>query len=72
MPAYVVTDSAPACLLSFVVEERSWEAPLRYESATNSAFMVSQSNFIRTAGRSDGGNDSCHESIPRSGLVQIL
>jgi integrase len=43
---------------------------LRYESATNNAFMVSQSNFIRTAGRSDGGNGACHESLPRSGLVQ--
>src|SRR6202008_5002752 len=71
MPAYEVIDSAPACPLSSVVEEQSWEAPLRYESATNNAFMVSQSNFIRTAGRSDGGNGACHESLPRSGLVQM-
>src|ERR1700745_2239335 len=70
MPAYEVIDSAPACPLSSVVEEQSWEAPLRYESATNNAFMVSQSNFIRSAGRSDGGNGACHESLPRSGLVQ--
>src|SRR6266436_4691702 len=37
MPAYAATGSAPACPQSSVVEEQSWEAPLRYESAASSA-----------------------------------
>src|SRR5258708_32753891 len=62
MPAYAATGSAPACPQSSVVEEQSWEAPLRYESAASSASSVSQSNFVRNAGRPDGGTEACHES----------
>jgi hypothetical protein len=54
MPAYAVTDSAPACPLSSVGEEQSWEAPLRYESAASSPSTVSQSNLLGNAERRSG------------------
>src|SRR5215831_10431617 len=70
MLAYAATDSAPACPRSSVVEEWSCEAPLRYESAASSASTMSQTNLVRNIGRSDHGYRGCHESLPRSGLVQ--
>src|SRR5215469_12067011 len=70
MLAYAATDSAPACPRSSVVEEWSCEAPLRYESAASSASTMSQTNLVRNIGRSDRGYRGCHESLPRSGLVQ--
>ena len=70
MPACEVTDSVPAYPPSFVVEEQSWEAPLRHGSAaTSSASMMSQSD-LSTMQYDESAPTIATRQLPRSGFVQ--
>src|SRR6202166_1059320 len=71
MPACEETDSVPAYPPSFVVEEQSWEAPLRHGSAaTSSASMMSQSDLSKM--QYDGSAPTiATRQLPRSGFVQL-
>src|SRR5208282_3255285 len=67
MPACEATDSVPAYPPSFVVEEQSWEAPLRHGSAaTSSASMMSQSELSKCS------TMDRHQRLPRGSYREAV